>query len=471
MTSPNILVVLTDDHGQWAVNCYGTQELRTPNMDFLARIGARMAHAFTPTPVCSPARASFFSGRTASQHGIHDWLAEYETAIAERDWMADEQTLYQLLHAADYHVGHFGKWHCGRSHYPQPGVDRWFGLKYNQGTHGGRYTYGDEELSVELQGFKGRIITDRAVEWIRGPHGGRPWLTFVGMTSTHRPHDGLPERLVQEYRAVANRVIGTIDPPPDAHRVYEKSSVPEFQAQYFAAVSQLDEQLGRLIDAVEERGELDDTVIVYTADHGLHAGQLGYWEKGNGTRPLNMYERSIRIPMLLRHPARIPAGQTCEAFVDLCDLFHTLLDYAGAPLSAEQRAQGHHVGASFAPLLSGQARPWKAEQICEYGPVRMVRGRRFKLVRRHGHGDDQLFDLASDPDERTNVIHDSAHAELIEQYDGKLQAFFAQREEPGKSGHDVPREDGAFTFNPNEPWLPHFDNWHCAGWPAEKEQK
>ena len=159
---------------------------------------------------------------------------------------------------------------------------------------------------------------------------GRPWMAFVGMISTHGPHAGLPERIVERYRGVANRVIGTIDPPTDAIRAYKKADVAEFQAQYFAAVTELDEQLGRLLDAIEERGETESTAVVYTADHGLHAGQLGYWEKGNGTRPINMYERSIRIPMLLRCPGRIGAGQVREEPVDLCDLFHTLLDFAGA---------------------------------------------------------------------------------------------------------------------------------------------
>ncbi len=460
---PNILVMLTDDHAQWALGCYGTPEVHSPNMDFLAETGARMENAFTPCPVSSPARASFFTGRLPSQHGIHDWLAEHDPEIGNKQWLAGEVTLYQQLLESGYHVGHFGKWHCGQSHVPQPGVHRWFSLQRNQGVHSGPYSYNDEGLDYERNGFKSRIITDQALSFINADHAGKPWFAFVGPIATHSPHRGLPERLVERYRKLANKTIGTLDPPSDAHVVYPKEKIAEFQAQYLAAVTEIDEQLGRLLDALDETGELDNTLIIYTADHGLHAGQLGYWQKGNGTRPLNMYERSIRIPMLLRSPGWILPGQKHEEFVDLCDLFHTILEFADARLDRAQVEKGKHVGGSFVDLLGDEKRSWRSEQFCEYGPVRMIRTIDHKLIRRHGHGEDQLFDLRHDPNERRNAISDPSRRPLIEELDHALQVFFTRHENPEKCGLKVMGQEG--VYNHSEPWRSEYEGYCCAGWP------
>ena len=116
MKCPNILLFLTDDHGSWALGSYGNREVRSPRLDRLAAEGARFANAFTPCPVCSPARACLVTGRTPSQVGIHDWIEENDPDCGDYDWLAGETTLPQLLQRAGYHCGLSGKWHLGRSH-------------------------------------------------------------------------------------------------------------------------------------------------------------------------------------------------------------------------------------------------------------------------------------------------------------------------------------------------------------------
>ena len=129
---PNILIFMTDDHGQWASNCYGTHEIHSPTMDHLAATGTRMTRAFTPSPVCSPARACFFTGRLPSQHGIHDWIHEPHAIGRAHPGLRGQTTIAQILHDAGYHTALSGKWHCGESWVKQPGFDRWFSYAAEQ---------------------------------------------------------------------------------------------------------------------------------------------------------------------------------------------------------------------------------------------------------------------------------------------------------------------------------------------------
>lgn len=452
---PNILVVMTDDHGQWAAGCYGNGELRTPTMDYLAETGVRFANAFTPTPVCSPARASFFTGRLPSQHGIHDYLQETDPEVGERDWLADEVTLAQLLGDAGYQTALSGKWHCGRGTRPQAGFDRWFGLDRWQGGHAGAHTYVDQDQPVELTGNKTRIVTDGALAFLRGRDRDRPFFLFVGPIATHSPWADHPERLVGQYRGCTFADIPK-DPVYPFGRLAGESRGSsrrdrrEALAQYYAAVSEIDEGLGRLVDELDAQGLRERTMVVYTADHGLNCGHHGIWGKGNGTRPLNMVEESIRVPLIVNQPGGLFAGQVRAEPVDHCDLFRTLLDWAGVALPAETLAARRYPGRSFAPLLRGEALPdWKDATIGEYGDLRMIRTHRHKLVRRYPDGPHELFDLAADPRETTSLFREPDQRPLIEALTARLDRFFAEHEDPAKSGlrvRELPRH------NPVEAW-------------------
>lgn len=157
---PNILLFLTDDHGAWALGCYGNREVRSPVLDGLAAQGARFANAFTPGPVCSPGRACLLTGRTPSQVGIHDWIQEECPAFGDPDWLEEEITLPEFLHDAGYHCGLSGKWHLGRSHVTPRGFDWCFGLPGWQGAHIQEYTYHLNGEPVTLTGNKTHFITD-----------------------------------------------------------------------------------------------------------------------------------------------------------------------------------------------------------------------------------------------------------------------------------------------------------------------
>ncbi len=450
---PNILVFLTDDHGQWASNCYGCSELISPNMDFIAHSGARMTRAFTPCPVCSPARGSFWTGRIPSSHGIHDHIAEQD--IGEKHPGLKGQTnLAMRLRAAGYRTGLSGKWHCGQAWEHQPGFDFWQALKTTQARYGEQIYFRDGKR-LERFGHQAPMTTDAALEFLRQPSGDMPFFLFVGYTDTHAPFSGEPGRLVEHY--IRNPLRGVADEPySDCHGDVSYPAADARPghplAEYAAAVTQIDEQIGRLLDELESQGELDNTLIVYTADHGHNNGQHGLWLKGNGTTPVNFLDGSILVPCMLRWPGKIKPGQICAHFVDHCDLHMTILEAAGVNLNEDEKADTH--AASYLSQLTGeQPKAWRNLQFCEYGNSRMVRSETGKLIRRYpgpnGHFRDEYYDLTIDPRETKNLIEGEESQSQIRTLSKKLDAFFAEFEDDQRSGLRV--AEGP-RLNGSEPW-------------------
>ena len=193
---PNILLFVTDDHGQWASGPYGNRELLTPNLDRLAATGVVMENAFTPTPVCSPARASLLTGLTPSQHGIHDYIA---MRFDRRDWLAGLPTLPQLLQNAGYRTGLCGKWHIGNEDSPAPGLDSWFSIgSAYPFLHFGAREFCDQGRMTRLEGSIDDIVTERAGTFLQADDE-RPFFLLVGLTAPHSPWDGHPQRFVDQY--------------------------------------------------------------------------------------------------------------------------------------------------------------------------------------------------------------------------------------------------------------------------------
>ena len=443
-TRPNIVLFLTDDHGAWANPCYGNSELLTPNLDRLAAKGTRFANAFTPTPVCSPARACLLTGRTASQVGIHDWLQEAEADVGDRDWLADDVTLLELLHDAGYWVALSGKWHLGQSHMKPRGADYHFGLPRWQGAHNGPYVYvnNDGEF-VELDGNKSEFITDHAIEFLDQAPTDRPFFLNVGYIATHSPygrqyHDPALTALYQdaffedipayETHPWVKNEDGPGDSPPG-------ELLRDRYIGYYAAVTEIDRNIGRILAKLEEMGQLDNTLVIYTSDHGCALGHQGFFGKGNSTRPLNMYETSLRIPLIWAGPG-VVGGQVIEQAVDHYDGFNTLLDWVAVTPDPIRRYPGH----SYRAMLQGDPQDWDETIYGEYGDLRMIRTPQWKLVLRYPEGPHELFNLIDDPSEVCNLIDALETEPVIAELTARLDAFYAQHEVPQKSGLRVKQQ-------------------------------
>jgi len=447
---PNILVIFNDDHGQWAMPPYGNRELRTPSIDALARGGAVMENAFTPIPVCSPARASFFTGLLPSQHGMHDYLSK-APEFHEQDWLAGLPLLPDLLKGRGYRTGLSGKWHLGRDDRIARGFDDWFSLAGDYPIHHmAANRYCDNGDIRSLAGYKTHLITDRTVQFLRDQPDDQPFFHFSGYYATHSPWADQPERLVAPYRSCS---FGDI---PSAERVFDgtvcnielESSTPaarhEAKAQYYAAVSAIDEGVGRIMDELEAQGKLDSTLIVYTSDHGLCLDHHGIWGKGNATSPQNMIEESMRIPMVLHAPGHVVAGSRLPQFADHLDLFQTLLDFSDVPAP-----DCNFAGVSLRPLLAGQDAPWRDAQFGEYGTARMIRTATHKYIARFDNRPDALFDLTSPEGEGRDLIDVPAAASVKAELYNRLQSHFTNYQ---SAPPDPAEFFGQPRFNPAEAW-------------------
>ena len=436
-TLPNIVMILTDDQGPWALGCCGNEELHTPNIDRLASTGTRFENFFCTSPVCSPARASLMTGRIPSQHGIHDWLngGNRNPAVPYLDGL----TCYtDVLAANGYTCGISGKWHMGDSIHRQHGLSHWFtmllgGAKYNNPE---LFSNGQ---ATEFKGYLTDIITDNALKFIdANASKDKPFYLSVHHFAPHAPFVGQhPRDIVDSYDNCPFKTC----PQEAAHPWAIEASRRlmgdrESLKGYFAAITAVDLNVGRIVDKLEQLSIRDNTLIIYCSDNGYSCGHHGFWHKGNGTFPLNMYENSVKVPMVFNHPNGVPAGKVSPAMASQYDFMPTLLDYLGLPATTDDTLPG----ASVLPALLGTTDQAKDDVVVydEYGPVRMIRTPEWKYVHRYPYGPHELYDMLNDADERNNLIDEKSKRPVIREMRQRLTGWFARYVVPELDGSRFP---------------------------------
>ena len=453
MERPNIVFILSDDQGSWAMHNAGTEELVTPNLDRMAQEGIRFDEFYCVSPVCSPARASILTGRIPSAHGVHDWLAggnidtvRYNKAALEnpygyRDegepiaYTAGMPTYTDALADIGYTCALSGKWHLGDSVRPQHGFDKWFTL----GQGGCLYYHPDivenGEITVRHGEYVTDVITDRACENIRElAKADRPFYLSVHYTAPHNPwgRDQHPKKWVDHYDKCTFDEIPDVPDHPDMMTgpVYGTSARRENLIGYYAAISAMDEGIGRIRTELEKNGVWDQTIMIFTSDNGMSMGHHGIWGKGNGTYPMNMYDTAVKVPFLMTWPGHIhDPGMPSREMVSAYDIFPTLCELTGAAYPEGLP------GVSFAPILRGEHNGRAEIEIeDEYGPVRMIRTPEYKLVMRYPYGPNELYDMRSDPNEEHNLYGDPEHSDEAVQLRNRMETFFARYSDPEYDG-------------------------------------
>ena len=438
---PNVVFILTDDQGPWAMGCAGNPEIRTPNLDRLAEEGTRFSSFFCTSPVCSPARASLMTGRIPSQHGVHDWIRDRNMLPDPQQYIADFTCYTDVLADNGYTCGLSGKWHLGDSLEPQHGFSHWFAHQSGGGVYNNAPMIRDG-VAFDAPGYVTDVITDDALEFLDAKKDETFYLS-VHYTAPHAPWDGHPQDIVDSYDDCPFKSC----PQEDSHPWFRGwlrrcHGDRESLKGYFAAVTAMDLNVGRILDKLDALGLAENTLVVFTSDNGFSCGHHGFWGKGNGTNPRNMYENSIKVPALFTHPGHIPEGATTDAMVSAYDFMPTLLDYVDLPLPDI----GPAPGSSFAPILRGEEVGGRDAVVIfdEYGPVRMARTQDWKYVQRSfggPDGPDELYDLAGDPDERRNLVDDPAQAQRIGDMRAMIDDWFARYVNPARDGLRRPGDE------------------------------
>ncbi len=454
---PNILIIMTDDHGRWALGEYD-KRIQTPNIDHLAEHGVRFDQAISPVPVCSAARASLMTGRIPSQHGVHDFLSDTDGLV--QDWLANEYLLSEALQDLDYRVGLFGKWHASSESWkPAAGFDRWLSYDIRQVSwlnkyqHSGTVHFSRDGVHETHTGVQARFLTEEAVRFIDEKEG-QPFAIFLNFIEPHFPFDGLPERLVERYRPIAREIVAAGGSSTLHRSNFTTEVVAEHEeqvAQYLAAITLVDEQVGRINDALEGRNLLENTLIIFTADHGHLTGQYGLYGKGNGSFPQNLYQESIDIPFIITGPSSlVRGGQIRNEFVNLCDLFPTIIEATGGNIDKHSY---NGPGISLLPYIRGnRSIDFRSYQFAEYGNARMIHDGRWKLVRFYPQEPgtaptDYWFDLVHPLGETRPTLPPSADHQAT--FNEALETHFSKYENETHSGRYIWKQP---PFNRMEPW-------------------
>jgi len=441
----NIIFILSDDHRYDALGFMGRIPfLQTPNLDRMAQEGCHLQNAFVSTALCSPSRASIFTGQYAHSHRVVD-----NNAGIPQNLIFFPQYLQEL----GYETAFFGKWHMGNdTGQPRPGFNQWVSFR-GQGVYYNPLLNVNGE-AVKRQGYITDLLTDYALEWLNQKRD-KPFFLFLSHKAVHamfepaeRHRDRYKQATIPYPKNMADSEENYQGKPAwvraqrnSWHGVdymyYGTMDFDTFYRRYCETLLALDESVGRMLQAVEQRGLKQNTIVFYMGDNGFGFGEHGLIDKRH------MYEESMRVPFLAYAPEMIKPGQKITEMVQNIDIAPTCLELAGAA------APDYMQGRSMLPLLQGKTTPWRDAVLYEYywernypqtPTVHGIRTDRYKYIHYHGIWDcDELYDLQVDPEENHNLIQSEAHQELVRELNQRL---FNMLESTGGMAIPLRRDQG-----------------------------
>jgi len=439
---PNIIFIMTDDHASHALSCYGSRINQTPNLDRIAREGMRFNNCFCTNSICAPSRAVILTGKYSHLNGVTDNRLTFD---------GTQQTFPKLLQQAGYLTAMIGKWHLkseptgfdyynvlpGQGLYHDP-VLKEKGQEWQPGNRGGK----------KYQGYVSDVITDVVLDWLESRQRDKPFLLMYHHKAPHRHWEPaerymdlyeddipLPETFDDDYQtrsAAAREQEMTIErhltprdvkeEPPEGLSGWElkKWKYQRYMEDYLRCVQSVDDNVGRLLDYLDESGLAENTVLVYTSDQGFYLGDHGWFDKRF------MYEESLRMPLLVRYPKKIRPGSVNEDMVLNLDFGPTFLNFAGVAAPADM--QGRSFRQSLLGNTPGDWRTSMYYHYYEYPGAHMVkrhygvRTQRYKLIHFYNDIDAwELYDLQEDPHELNNVYDNPAYSDVVQNLKAELE--------------------------------------------------
>lgn len=454
---PNILFIMSDDHAAHAMSCYGSRINETPNLDRIANEGIRFDNCFCTNSICAPSRAAILTGQYNHMNGV-------KTLGDDLD--GRKPNVQRIMKENAYQTALVGKWHLGHGGNNDPtGFDYWNVLPDQGEYHNPEMIEMGERVSYT--GYVTDIITDISIDWIKRRQEDKPFMLMCHHKAPHRPWEPdakhahmyndvkIPEPLTfnDDYSNRSNAAKeATMRVDRDLNKIDLKEEPPEgltdaelkswkyqrYIKDYLRVVASIDDNVGRILDYLDESGLADNTIVIYTSDQGFFLGDHGWYDKRF------MYEESLRMPFIVRYPKGIKAGITTTDFALNVDFAETFLDYAGIDIPDFMQ------GTSLRPVMEEKTpNDWQKSLYYRYwehlsdphlvGAHYGIRTQRYKLIYYYGESlgasntrdesrtpEWELFDLQEDPMELCNVYEDSNYTHVVEDLTKELYELKAK---------------------------------------------
>ncbi len=430
---PNVVLILSDNHGAWSLGAYGNRDVRTPHIDRLADEGVLFTRAHANNAVCSPTRASLLSGLMPSQHGVHTYLSGGGAQIGPDAYNTLEEfaTIPSILTDAGYVAGLSGKWHLGDNLHPQEGFTYWVTKP-----HGGSQGFYDQEI-IEAEQLRNepeyltKFWTDHGVRFIE-QNKDRPFFLYLAYNGPYGLGPAMREpirnRFASHYAAHPMPSMPRDTPHPWNFNYGDWLPDMQVRRKYAAEVSGIDDGVGRITDTLQRLGLEENTLVIFLGDQGLASGHSGFWGMGDHTRPLTAFDWTTWIPMIFRQKGRMSAGERSNHVVSNYDVLPTLLEYLG--LQSKTPDKPKLPGRSFAATLEGRDTDWDDTVFFEFENVRSIRTAEWKYIERIYQKPNELYHLENDPGERLNLYGVPEHSGIQNELQKRLHVFFDRYAEP-----------------------------------------
>ncbi len=483
--APNIVFIMSDNQPADLLGCYGNDEIHTPHLDKMGQQGMRFDNAYCVNGMCSPCRASVLTGRMPSQHGLHTWLDDRLMDSWPPAWngIAEFDTLPEMLQQKGYQTALIGKYHIGSPFEPQNGFEHWVTFPYGHT----RSFWGNEMLengrTSTYSGHSVDYFTEKAVEYIQNRDQNAPFFLFLTYNAPYGhwpaiegparnrfypryenspmhsiPREGLSREAILRYDLKKDMSGDGIEYSAE---LTTPNDLPSLR-NYYSQMSMVDDGVGRVVAALQEAGITEETLLIFTADHGFSLGHHGFWGHGQATWPSNTHHAAFGIPLLMCQPNTIAPLQTSDLLVSQIDLFATILQVAGV----ENGDGAESPSRSLWPLLTKRPFTWEDAVFMEQEETRAIRTSRWLYMERFKGSPrnpftDELYDLLNDPEERVNLIDEAEYRDTAVTLQRQLTTFFTQ--------YSDPRFDlwhgGTVKANSDKPWL-WQDAWGAAWKPV-----
>lgn len=430
---PNIVVMMTDDQRFDFLSSAGHPFIKTPNMDRIGREGAMFKNMFVTNALCAPSRATLMTGLYSHANGVKDNMgSKLREDVA---WMPD------LLRKAGYEVGFIGKSHVP-GHFRQKQWDYYFGFTGQGQYANARVAESQPDGTIgpdtAYPGWMDDITTDHAIKWMKKDRGDKPFALFLFFKAPHRQWNP-PERYKTKYAdAVVKKPALWDEPGQGKPRAFlqaanmfgqypDTKNYDEMIRDYCRCITGVDDNVGKVLACLEEKKCLDETFVMYTSDNGFF---LGEWQRFDKRF---MHEPSIRVPLLIRYPKAVAAGQTPTGMAINVDIAPTVLSVAG--VEVPKSMHGRSVMPLILPKGDGTPKPWRDAWYYEYHEFpdpshnvvkhRGIRTEKYKFIHYYEppfnfREEFELYDLSTDPEEKVNLANRPRFQMLLEEMKAKL---------------------------------------------------